>query len=254
MLLLDLDNCQHGYSPTAWQRSRFPAIYQDKIRVIFDGIDTALWRPLPSDVRRVGDKQFPDDVRIVTYATRGMESMRGFDIFMKIAKRLCDERQDVVFLIAGEDRICYGGDERIIGRTSFKDWVLSQDNYDLSRFLFLGLVPPAQLVQLFAVSDLHMYLTVPFVLSWSLMNALACGATVLASNTAPVQEMITHEQNGLLEDFLDVDGFVKTAHQVLDAPSDFKRLGQVGVDLIRERYSLDVCLPRLLEMFETAVS
>ena len=86
----------------------------------------------------------------MTYASRGMESMRGFDIFMKMAKRLCDQRQDVIFLIAGEDRICYGGDEQVIGRTSFKEWVLSQDDYDLSRFVFLGLVPPSTLAQLFA--------------------------------------------------------------------------------------------------------
>jgi glycosyltransferase involved in cell wall biosynthesis len=254
MLLLDLDNCQIGYSPTALQRSCFPAPYHDKIRVIFDGIDTALWRPLPKTPRRVGDRQFSDDLKIVTYATRGMESMRGFDIFMKVAKRLCDERNDVVFLIAGEDRICYGGDERIIGRKSFKDWILSQDDYDLSRFMFLGLVPPAQLVQLFAVSDLHIYLTVPFVLSWSLMNALACGATVLASDTAPVREMITHGQNGLLVDFFDVDGFVQNANRALDAPSGFRHLGPAGVQLIQERYSLDVCLPQMLDLFESTMN
>ena len=253
MLLLDLDNCRIGYAPTAWQRSCFPAHFHNKIRAIFDGIDTSLWRPLPEGPRRVGDRQFPDGLKIVTYATRGMESMRGFDIFMKVAKRLCDERQDVVFLIAGEDRIVYGGDERIIGRKSFKDWVLAQDNYDLSRFIFLGLVPPAQLVQLFAVSDLHIYLTVPFVLSWSLMNALACGATILASDTAPVGEMITDGQNGLLVDFFDVDALVQTANRVLDAPRDFKHLGTAGIDLIHERYSLEVCLPQLLELFNHAL-
>lgn len=254
MLLLDLDNCRIGYSPTVWQRSCFPAQYHDKIRVNFDGIDTALWHPLPPGPRRVGDRQFPEDLKIVTYATRGMESMRGFDIFMQIAKRLCEERKDIIFLIAGEDRICYGGDERIIRRKSFKEWVLAQDNYDLSRFIFLGLVPPAQLVQLFAVSDLHIYLTVPFVLSWSLMDALACGATVLASDTAPVREMITHEQNGLLTQFFDVDGFVDSAKKVLKAPNEYQQLAQAGVQLVQERYSLEVCVPQLLDLFNSVVN
>src|SRR5262249_4292461 len=149
---------------------------------------------------------FPADVRIVTYASRGMESMRGFDIFMKMAKKLCDRRSDVLFLIAGQDRVCYGGDVQVTGKKSFKEGVLFQDNYDLSRFIFLGLLRPPQLAQLFALSDVHVYLTVPFVLSWSLMDALACGATVVASNTAPVREMIEPGTNGLLVDFFDVDG------------------------------------------------
>jgi glycosyltransferase involved in cell wall biosynthesis len=182
-----------------------------------------------------------------------MESMRGFDIFMKVAKRLCDRRRDVVFAIVGQDRICYGGDAKFTGGKSFKDWVLAQDSYDLSRFIFPGLVPPTDLAQLLAVSDLHVYLTVPFVLSWSLLNALACGATVLASNTAPVREMIEHDKNGLLADFFDVEGLVDLAGRVLDRPADFKPLGRAGVQLIEERYSLDVCLPRMLELYQDTI-
>ena len=254
MLLLDLENCRLGYSPTQWQRNRLPALMHDKVRVIFDGIDTQVWRPLSGLPRRLGDLQFPDDARIVTYVSRGMESMRGFDIFMKVAKKLCEHRKDVVFVIAGEDRICYGGDEKLIGRKSFKEWVLAQDDYDLSRFFFLGLVPPSELVKLFALSDLHIYLTVPFVLSWSMMNALACGATILASDTEPVREMITDGHNGLLVDFFDVDGMVQSANRVLDAPWEFKHLGAAGVELIQARYSLEVCLPLILKLFEDAVS
>lgn len=258
MLLLDLDNCDVGYSPTRWQRDCFPRLYHDKIRVIFDGIDTNIWRPQPEAKlshkrpRRLGERTFPDDVKIVTYATRGMESMRGFDIFMKAARKLCDRRKDVIFLIAGQDRVCYGGDERFTGGKSFKEWVLSQDNYDLSRFHFLGLIPPQQLAELFRITDLHIYLTVPFVLSWSLLNALACGATVLASETEPVREMITHGHNGLLVDFFDVDGFVEMAGRVLEAPHEFAPLGTAGAALVRERYSLEVCLPHMLQLYQQA--
>jgi glycosyltransferase involved in cell wall biosynthesis len=194
----------------------------------------------------------PEGTRIVTYVSRGMESIRGFDIFMKLAKRLCERRRDVVFFVVGEDRICYGGDAEFTGGKSFKEWVLARDSYDLSRFVFTGLLPVPALAQLLALTDLHIYLTVPFVLSWSLLDALACGATVLASNTPPVREMVGHGQNGLLADFFDVDGMADQAGKVLDAPQDYKPLGRVGVDLIRERYSLDVCLPRMLALYEDA--
>src|SRR5262249_34493595 len=132
-LLLDLENCDVGYSPTRWQRDRLPRLFHDKVRVIFDGIDTNVWHPRPGTPRRVGTREVPDDVRLVTYVARGMESMRGFDIFMKVAKVLCDRRRDVVFAVVGEDRVCYGGDQDVTRGKSFKEWVLSQDNYDLSR-------------------------------------------------------------------------------------------------------------------------
>jgi glycosyltransferase involved in cell wall biosynthesis len=254
MLLLDLDNCDFGYSPTHWQRGRFPAEYHPKIRVIFDGIDTTIWKPQPGLPRRIGNLSIPDGVKVVTYATRGMESMRGFDIFMRFAKKLGDRRKDVTFVIAGQDRVCYGGDEKVTGSKSFKEWVLKQDSYDLSRFAFVGLLPPPELAKLFCLTDLHVYLTVPFVLSWSLLNALACGSTVLASDTAPVREVIEDGRTGLLTGFFDVDGMVERAEAVLDRPEQFRHLGQNGVELIRERYSLDLCLPKMVELYSDAVS
>ena len=252
-LLLDLEECDAAYSPTRWQRNLFPATYREKIRTIFDGIDTSFWRPLGPVPRQVGNWTIPDGMRLVTYVSRGLESIRGFDIFMKVAKRLCDRRNDVIFFVVGEDRICYGGDADFTGSSSFKQWVLARDTYDLSRIVFTGLLPPPQLAQLFALTDLHIYLTVPFVLSWSLMDALACGATVLCSNTPPVREMVRHGQNGLLADFFNVDGLVDQASKVLDDPGQFKPLGQAGVEMIRNHYSLDVSLPRMLHLYEDAV-
>jgi glycosyltransferase involved in cell wall biosynthesis len=251
--LLDLENCDAGYSPTRWQRGLFPAMFRDKVRVIFDGIDTEVWRPLSGVPRRVGDRVIPDDMRVVTYVSRGMESMRGFDIFMQAARLLCQRRRDVLFVVVGDDRICYGGDAEFTGKQSFKQWVLERhDDYDLSRFVFTGLVTIDTLRHLFSLSDLHIYLTVPFVLSWSLMDALACGTTVLASDTAPVKEMIEHGRNGLLADFFDVEALADAADKVLDRPQEYRHLGRAGVEMIRERYSLDVCLPRMLALYEDA--
>jgi glycosyltransferase involved in cell wall biosynthesis len=252
-LLLDLENCDLGYSPTQWQRDRLPGIFHDKVRVIFDGIDTELWKPRPGLPRRLGRWSVPPDTRIVTFVSRGMESMRGFDIFMKMARILGDRRRDVQFVVVGQDRIVYGGDADVIGNRSFKEWVLAQDHYDLSRFQFTSLLPAPVLAELFAITDLHVYLSVPFVLSWSLLDAQACGATVLASDTAPVREMIEHGKNGLLVDFFDVEGMATLASQVLDAPDEFRQLGRAGVEMIRNRYSLDVCLPQMLALYEESL-
>ena len=177
--------------------------------------------------------------------------MRGFDIFMKAAKKICDRRKDVIFLIAGQDRVCYGGDERFTGGKSFKDWVMSKDSYDSSRFVFVGLIPPPELAKLFNVTDVHIYLTVPFVLSWSLLNALACGATVLASDTPPVREMIRSGVNGVLFDFFNVDALAELANQLLDRRDEYRVLGHQGSAIIREKYSIDVCLPKMVELYES---
>lgn len=253
IFLLELNDCDAAYSPTEYQRRQLPAEYQSKVSSIFDGVDTGIWKPIESPNRRIAGWELPADKKIVTYVSRGMEAMRGFDIFMRIAKRLCDQRDDVLFVVVGEDRIAYGGDSRFTEGKTFKHWVLSQDDYDLQRILFLGRIAPDQLANLFSISDLHVYLTAPFVLSWSLMNALACGATVMASDTEPVGEMIQDGHNGLLFDFFDVEAAVARASSVLDDPQSYQGLGRRATEMIESKYSLEVCLPQLLELYQRAV-
>ena len=250
MILLDMEYCRAGYSPTAYQASLMPAAYQNKLRVLHDGIDTNFWRRQPPAQRAFGPYTFGPETRIVTYVSRGFESMRGFDIFMRAAKKIYTAYPDVVFLIVGSDRVSYGGDLKFIRDKTFKDFILRQDDFDLKRLLFLGPIKPAELAQVFSLSDLHFYLTVPFVLSWSLLDALACGCTVLASDTAPVREFIRHGETGLLQNFFDVDGFVATALEVLKDPEAYRHLGQAGAQLIREQYSLDVLIPRMTAFYD----
>lgn len=252
-LLLDLHNCDLGYSPTRWQRDRLPPEYRDKVRVLFDGVDCKLWRRSVNVPRRAGRFHFPDDVKLVTYVARGLESIRGFDVFMRLAKVLYSRRSDVRFVVVGADRVCYGGDLARTGGRSFKQWVLAQDDYDLKKIAFLGTVPADVLAQLFSITDLHVYLTAPFVLSWSLMNALACGAVVLASRTPPVMEMIEHGRNGLLADFFDVEGLADAAEAVLDDPAGHRPLGDAGIEFVRSRYSTEVCLPPIERLFHEAL-
>jgi glycosyltransferase involved in cell wall biosynthesis len=251
--LLNLDASAAGVSPTAWQRSRFPAEYRPKIETIFDGIDRTFWRRR-TPPRVVAGRPIPEGVKVVTYVSYGFEASRGFDIFMRVAKRVCDARDDVIFVMVGSDHIYYGRDLNHVRARSFREHVLSLDDYDLSRFIFTGQVSEDQLVDILSLSDLHVYLTVPFVLSWSLMDALACGCTVLASDTPPVREMIRHEENGLLADFFDVDGLTRQALRVLEDPEQFRPLGRAGTAMIDERYSVEVVLPRLRAFYERVAS
>ena len=179
--------------------------------------------------------------------------MRGFDIFMRAARLIARECPDVLFVVVGSDRVCYGGDAKHIRHATFREHVLAGADYDMSKFLFTGVVPVSTLVDILSLSDLHIYLTVPFVLSWSMMDALACGCTVLASNTAPVVEMIAEGENGLLVDFFDVEGLARRAVEVLRDPPAFRLLGERAAELITERYALGVTLPKLLSLFERVV-
>ncbi len=262
MILLDLQNCNAAYTPTAFQRSRFPAEYQSKLEVIFDGVDRAVYhghneslRPAPSErgTRNILGKNVPADTRVVTYVSRGFESMRGFDIFMRTAKRIAQEYPNVLFFVVGEDKVAYGGDTNHTGPgVSFKQWVLKREEFDLSRFVFTGRLSPAHLGRLLACTDLHIYLTVPFVLSWSMMDALSCGAVVLGSSTKPIQEMIEDGRNGLLADFFDVEGLAKKAVEAIRDPAAMRPLGRAAEGMIVDKYSLESVVPKMLELYAGA--
>jgi len=265
MILLDLQTCDAAYIPTDFQKSRFPIDCQPKLEVMFDGVDRGIYhghnetlRRGPVDrggVRRIAGLDIPYNTRVITYVSRGFESMRGFDIFMKAAKLIYQQYPDVVILVIGTDRIAYGGDEQYLGgKKSFKDYVLSQDEYDLSKIQFLGRLSMADLGRTLAATDLHIYLTVPFVLSWSMMDALSCGAVVLASDTAPVREMIRDGENGLLANFFDPAEFAAKAVKVLQDPAAYRPLGRAAEETIIRSYSLEALLPRMIKMYETTVA
>jgi glycosyltransferase involved in cell wall biosynthesis len=249
-VLLDLEACTAGCSPTEWQRGLLPRVYQPKVECIFDGIDGEFWRRRPVPRQIGAGPMIPAEVRIVTYVARGLEALRGFDIFMKVAKRIAEARRDVVFVVVGEEHFYHGPDLRYIQERSFFEHVLRQDHFDLDRFIFKGRIPSNQLVEILSLSDVHIYLSAPFVLSWSLFNALACGATVVASDTAPVREVIKHEQNGLLAGFFDVEGLAREALSVLDRPEDYRSLADAGANLIHEKYTLEKTLPKMVELYQ----
>ncbi len=251
--LVTLVDCDAGYSATQWQKQSFPARFHSKIEVHFDGIDTALYHPGPAP-RQIAGRSIPAGTRVVTFASRGLESIRGFDLFMKVARRICKARSDVIFIVAGGEEIHYGWDKLHTGAPSFKEWVLRGAGDDLDRFIFTGRVLPEQLASIFRLSDLHIYLTAPFVLSWSLLDAMASGCVVLASDVPPVREVIEPGQNGLIEPLFDIDRLSDTALRVLEDPAAFASIGRAARATIEEKFSLDVCIRPLGDYLERIAS
>jgi glycosyltransferase involved in cell wall biosynthesis len=198
----------------------------------------------------LGGYSAPEGMKVVTYVARGLESMRGFDLFMRLARELCQRRADVLFVVVGGEMSYYSWDRLHTGRESLKEWVLAQGDYDLSRFVFLGQIAPDRLARVLCLSDLHVYLTVPFVPSWSLFNALACARVVLAADIEPVREVIEPGVNGLVENLFDIDALLATALKVLADPAQYEPLGLAGRRLIESRYSQDVCHPELKDYYE----
>ncbi len=247
--LVSLSAAKAGYSATNWQRASFPKRYQPKIEVHFDGVDDQLYAPGPRPTSIVG-RSVPDGTKVVTYVARGLESVRAFDLFLAVADRIARARSDVLFVVAGDERAYYGWDSFHAGGIPFKDWAMARVGADPSRFVFLGHVPPGTLADVLRRSDLHLYLTVPFVASWSLFNALSTGLVVLGSDVGPVVEVIEPGVNGLVEPLFDVDRMAETALKVLHDPAEFAPLGHAGRRTIEASYSLDAAIPRLKDFFE----
>ncbi len=247
--LIELEYCTKGYSPTAFQKSTYPEAYQHKLSVLFDGIDTNLYQPGPVSNQTELPITWPKGIKIVTYVSRGLEAMRGFDLFMQMAHQIAQIRDDVHFVIAGNPKTHYGSEMINIKESTFKDYVLKQANYDLSRFHFLNWISESALVDLYRLSDCHLYWTVPFTLSWSLFQALSTGCTVVASNSAPVRDGITHGESGLLIDPYDIPAFVEQILDVLESPANYERLGAQARQNMVERFSFEVCLPQLAEFY-----
>jgi glycosyltransferase involved in cell wall biosynthesis len=246
MILLDLEYAAAGYSPTHYQRDLMPSAYRDNIRVIHDGVPTEFWRPRARAPIELDGMVIDPERPVVTYVSRGFESMRGFDVFMEIAAGITDQNPDALVLAIGSDKVFYGGDMSRIEEESFKAHVLGKRAFNLDRIRFPGRIPPDLLARVLARSDLHIYLTVPFVLSWSILDAMSCGCTVLASDTAPVREILRHGENGLLCDFFDVPGFTQIALEVLKKPREARRqYGRAARETIETAYGIEVTLPEM---------
>ncbi len=248
LALLDADR---GVAPTEWQASRFPAALRRKITVAHEGIDTDLVRPWPGAVVRLKQNGLVlrSGDEVVTFVNRNLEPHRGFHVFMRALPAILAHRPRAQVVIAGGDNTSYGPPSRDGG--CWREVMLAElgDRLDLSRVHFVGHVPYTALIRLLQVSAAHVYLTYPFVLSWSMLDAMSAGALVIGSHTPPVEEVISHDRNGLLVDFGDIDGLADVVARVLAAPGRFSPLRRAARETMQTRYDLRrVCLPAWLKL------
>ena len=256
-VLASLASAHGGYSATQWQKESFPKRFWPKIEVHFDGVDADLYRPGPSPRR--GRAPARRQVARSEHESRHLRRPRPgvdarFDLFMRVASRIARERSDVLFVVVGQEEIYYGWDKLHTGAPSFKRWVLERVDHDQERFVFLGHVLPEVLAEIFRLSNLHLYMTVPFVLSWSLINALSTGLTVIGSDVPPVREVIERGISGLIEPLFDVDAWVETALRSLGRSRRIRCIGKSRAARVEEKYSLDAAVPALKDYFERMAS
>lgn len=247
-LLLDLVNCDYGISPTEWQKSQFPKEFQHKIRVIHEGIDTEICSPDENAEFKFKGKVFTRKDEVLTYATRGMEEYRGFPEFMKAVEKLQKARPDLQVIIGGEDRVCYG--RRLINDT-FKQKMLRELDLDLTRIHFVGNLSYPEYIKLLQVSRCHVYLTYPFVLSWSLLEAMSVGCCVVASDTAPVKEVIQDSFNGILTDFYNIDLLAQKINSALEEPEKYSNIRISARETIIEKYELQKLLKEQIDFLNS---
>jgi glycosyltransferase involved in cell wall biosynthesis len=233
--LAELYSCDAGISPMEWQKSQYPKEFHDKIKVIHDGINTDICKPNKDAKFITENKKLELTDEVITYATRGMEPARGFIQFMEAVAILLKKRPNAHFVIAGNDRVCYGDMQQKI---SYKELMLKKFNLNSNRLHFVGALDFNDYIKLLQVSSVHFYSTYPLFLSWSFMEAMACGCCMVASNTAPVTEVIKDNYNGLLFDFYNVDQIVEKIEYALDNKDKIEEIRQNARQTIVEKYSL----------------
>lgn len=238
--LMNLERCDAGVSPTMWQRSLHPQAYQSKIRVIHEGIDTALMSPDPAaSFTLSGGRVLTKADTVLTYVARHLEPYRGFHVFMRALPEIQRRNPGAVTVIAGGDGVSYG--RKPEGAANWREKLLAElgDRLDLARIVFTGQLPYADYRSLLRVSTAHAYLTYPFVLSWSALEAMACGCLLVASNTPPVTEVMRHGENALLFDFFDQEALTARLTDVLSRPGDYAPLRQAAREAVVQGYGVE---------------
>jgi glycosyltransferase involved in cell wall biosynthesis len=246
-ILTDLYSCDAGLCPTSWQMQQFPPEYKGKIHVLHDGIDTSYFFPKQGEklVLPAINLDLSEAKEIVTYVSRGMEPYRGFPQFMEAVSLLQKRRKKCHFVVIGEDRVAYG--RRLPHGKTFKRLMLEKFDFDLSRLHFTGRLPYSQYLQVLRTSSAHVYLTRPFVLSWSMLEAMSTGCLVFASNTPPVTEMIQDSVNGILVDFFSPQEIANRVEEALVNPDQMASIREKARQTILEKYDLAKLLPKHLD-------
>ena len=252
MALAAIADSDAAIAPTLFQRDTFPAHLRGRFQVIHEGVDVAQVGPNPNRhvqvkpglMLRKGDP-------VVTFVSRSLEPLRGFRSFVRALPALQAQHPGVQVLIVGDPN---GASYSRPSTHPQGYWgellALLGHRLDLSRIHVLGRLPYGQLIAILQLSAAHVYFSYPYALSWSLLEAMACGAVVVGSANGPVDEVIQHGRNGLLVPFAAHDHLAQTLLQVLADPAGHAPLAVAGRATVEQRYSLTGCV----EAYEQLVS
>jgi glycosyltransferase involved in cell wall biosynthesis len=253
---LHFEVAEAGISPTRFQAETFPPEMLSRITVSHDGIDTEAVQPDRAARLQVhGDRVLTRGDEVITFINRNLEPYRGYHVFMRTLPALLRARPNAEVVLIGGDEVSYGA--RPPGDKSWKQIYIDEvrgqiPDADWARVHFLGRVPYGVFLSMMQVSRAHVYLTYPFVLSWSLLEAMSAGAPIVASGTAPVLEVLRDRENALLVDFFDRDGIVERVSEIIDTPELAGRLrAQAREDVVRDYDLRSVCLPRQLDWVDS---
>lgn len=260
--VLHFDLADAGISPTLWQASTFPEPFRRRITVIHDGIDTDKLTPDPN-VRMTldGKTTLTRSDEVITFVNRNLEPYRGYHIFMRALPEILKRRPNAQVLIVGGEDVSYGArPTKKYGEKTWKDIFVSEvrpkmNDAEWNRVHFLGNISYQHFIPLLQLSTVHVYLTYPFVLSWSLLEAMSIGCAIVASNTEPLREAIQDNVTGRLVDFFNVSELADVVCQLLEDPMARERLGHNAREFAKTHYDLKtVCLPSQLAWVERLVS
>ncbi|MCK5898952.1 MAG: glycosyltransferase [Methylococcales bacterium] len=246
-----LDEADAFITPTKWQHKQFPKWSHKRIKIIHDGIDMAVCCPNENAsvrLEKAGITLTKSD-KVITYVSRGLEPLRGFHQFMRSLPSVMKAHPDVIILVVGNDTPAYETKKF----ETYKEQLLNElsGQLDSNQLYFLGKVPYASYLQILQISSVHIYLTYPFITSWSLLEAMAIECAVVGSKTAPVTEYIQHNKNGLLVDFFDSQQLVQAVSSLLNDTTFAQRLGKQARQTIQTRCDLPQCLNTQLKLIQS---
>ena len=254
--LLNLQASTWAITPTEFQRSSYPPAFRDRISVIHDGIDTEKACPAkqPRNLTLADGTVLQPEEKIVTFVNRSLEPYRGCHSMIRAIPHLQRLVPDAKLVMVGNTSgISYGA---VCPEGEWKDVFLEEieGDYDPSRVHFTGVVPYEEFIPLLQLSQAHVYLTYPFVLSWSLLEAMSCGCAVVGSDSAPVREVIEHRHNGLLVNFFRPDELAESIAELLENRSLAEELGIAARRTIVNRFQLKSCVEQQLALMHLVAS
>lgn len=237
---LCLESMDVGVSPMIWQRSVHPKEYQKRIEVIHEGIDTDICRPQDRTPLNIPGASLDAKAKIITYVSRALEPARGFFTFMEAVEKIGKQDSSVQFVVVGRERPAYSdgtGDG-----PSYKMQAMDKFQCDWSRVHFTGKISYEHYLSVLQNSLVHVYMSAPLFLSWSMLEAMSCGCTIVSSDNAPVNEVIKHNETGRLVPFFDANKLSEEVLDLLNDKDESARLGKAARELVIKHYDKKKCV------------